>query len=156
MAGELSETHYAEVRENYESSQAQLTAFSNDDSPTTIAVVRLPRDTNIELGMPERALRTFWSYRSGYRTNSAEDNPTQRAYEEADLERRYLEYLRKSDEAQEALSSIESRLDSGEDIALVCFEEPGAPCHRHLLVDIIRERMDSRFRFSYDRRMPSV
>ena len=155
MSGRLQETHYKSVQAAYESDQQQLLQYS-DDEPTTIAVVRKPRDTGIEeicdewcpeLGMPERHLKRFWSYRSGFKTNSAVDNPIERAYEEARLDHYYEQYLRRSDEAQQALSDIVRRLDNGEDITLVCFEEPQEPCHRYKLIEVLTARLDSEYDF---------
>lgn len=149
MSGKLSETHYAEVRENAESAQSQLSSWNSDPDPTTIAVVREPRDTNIEeycdewrkeLGMPRWALERFWEYRAGYRTNTAVSNPTRRAYEDANLELHYEQYITDSEQAQQTIDGLVRRLNSGEDITLVCFEEPSEPCHRHRLKALIEAR----------------
>lgn len=156
MVGVLRETHYHKIKSDHESDQQQLSAFSEDDSPTTIAVVSKPRDTEIdemcdewwpELGMPERHLERFWSYRAGFRTNSAVDNPTQRAYDEARLDYHYDRHIRTSDEAQKALSALVSRLSDGEDITLVCFEESTEPCHRYKLIEIVEARLSSQYQF---------
>ncbi len=156
MAGVLRETDYHKIREDFESDQQQLSAYSEDDSPTTIAVVSLPRDTNIEqicdewmpaLGMPERHLERFWSYKSGFRTNSAVDDPIQRAYDEARLDHWYERHIRTSDEAQAALSELVSRLENGEDITLVCFEERAEACHRTKLKKMIAARLSSEYQF---------
>lgn len=156
MAGVLRETYYDAVKENYESEQKCLSAFCEDNSPTTIAIVRLPRDTQIEqycdewmpeLGMPEKHLRRFWQYRSGFRTNSAVDNPIERAYSEARLDYHYGRYIRTSDEAQKALSAIVRSLNDGEDVTLVCFERRSDACHRHYLKELIESRRDSVYDF---------
>lgn len=156
MTGVLRETYYDKIKEDYQSEQSRLSAFYENDSPTTIAVVREPRDTGIEelcdewwpeLGMPKRHLERFWSYRSGFRTNSAVDNPTHRAYKEARLDYHYDRHVRTSDDAQKALSALVSRLENGEDVTLVCFEKPAEPCHRHKLVEIIRTRVSSQYQF---------
>lgn len=156
VTGTLRETHYDVVREEYESSQSRLSDYSEGRQATTIAVVRLPRDTNIdvycdgwmpELGMPERHLKRFWEYRQGYRTNSAVADPTRRAYEDARLDYHYNRHLRTSDEAQKAIDELVSRLESGEDITLVCFEEPSEPCHRYVLKEVIESRLSSDYDF---------
>ena len=127
-----------------------------DDCPTTIAVVSLPRDTGIEeicdewkpeLGMPQEHLRRFWSYKSGFTTNSAVDNPVERAYDEARLDYHYDRYIRTSDKAQNALREVVSRLNDGEDVTLVCFEESADACHRHKLKEIIEARLSSEYQF---------
>lgn len=152
MSGELDTASYEMVRARAEDDQLSLNAFSDEDEPTTIAVVRLPRDTGIdeycdewtpELGVPERHLSRFWAYREGYETNSAVANPVERAFHDADVERYYSEYVRSSDDAQAALNEIVSRLESGEDITLVCFEGESEPCHRRKLAEFIEARVDS-------------
>lgn len=154
MAGSVDETHYAEVWDEYSSDQSLLQDFSDDGSPTTIAVVSLPRQTGIdeacdewmpELGMPKQYLREYWQYKDGYETNSAIENPERRAWRDAQLDRRYRAHLRNSDEAQAALSSIVSRLNDGEDVTLVCYEESPERCHRSILVEKIEARIDSKF-----------
>lgn len=156
MTGTLRETHYDLVKEEYESSQSRLSDYSNKHSATTVAVVRLPRDTDIEvycdewlpaLGMPEKHLKRFWAFRDGFSSNSAVANPTQRAYDEANLDYHYRRHLRSSDDAQAAIDSLVRRLNTGEDITLVCFEEPPEPCHRHVLREVIEARLSSEYDF---------
>ena len=153
MVGVLRETDYHQIREDFESDQQQLSAFSDDDDPTTIAVVSRPtRDIEKicdewmpSLGMPEKYLKRYHQYLAGYRTNSAVDNPQQRAWVDAELEKEYFRHIRTSDEAQNAISAIVSRLNDGEDITLVCYEKPSEPCHRHLLIEMIEARLSSKY-----------
>lgn len=153
MVGDVSEQSFASLKDSIESEQTHLSSFGSAQSPTTIAVVRAPRDTGIddlcdewipELGMPKWALERFWEFRSGYRTNTAVDNPTQRAWNDAKLDYHYRNYLNSSEEAQAALQLIVDRLYSGEDITLVCFEERPDPCHRHILLERIENLLDAR------------
>jgi len=157
MTGSIKTSHYKEVKDTVTSSQSQLTSFSSSGGSTTIAVVSFPRDTDIdsycdewmpELGMPEKHLKRFWKYKRDFTTNSAVDNPTKRAYNEARLEHYYRRHIQTSQEAQKAIDSIVSRLKSGEDVTLVCFEKPSEPCHRYLLADLIEARLSSRFEYS--------
>lgn len=156
MVGVLRETHYDDVREQHESDQLSLQQFSSDDDPTTIAVVSLPQDTRIDefcdewkpvLGMPENDLKRFWSYKSGFNSNSAVDNPAERAYEEARLDYHYKRHIQTTDEAQKAINGIVSRLRDGEDITLVCFEDASEPCHRHVLKEMVEARLSSDIEF---------
>lgn len=162
MTGSLVESHYEVVREEYESDQRSLSDFCEDsDSPTTIAVVSRPTgniDTYCdewmpELGMPEKYLKRYRQYLAGYKTNSAVDDPYHRAWVDAQLEKEYFRHIRTSDEAQNALSRVVSRLNDGEDITLVCYEKPSEPCHRHLLIGMIEVRLSSTF-FSKNRNSP--
>lgn len=154
MTGSLDESHYEVVREEYESDQQSLTHFCEDsDSPTTIAVVSQPTrnidqycdEVCSELGMPSKFLKRYHQYLSGYRTNSAVDNPQKRAWVDAELEKEYMRHVRSSDEAQNALSQLVSRLNEGEDLTLVCYEKDSEPCHRHLLIELIEARLSSKY-----------
>lgn len=157
MTGSLSESHYEVVKEKYESDQQRLASFSDESQSTTIAVVSKPNGTGIDemcdeympvLGMPERHLSRFHKYKSGFQTNSAVDNPVQRAYDEARLDHHYTRHIQCSDEAQEAVDELVSRLENEEDLTLVCFEGPAEPCHRHKLIEIVQSRLNSEFSFS--------
>jgi len=157
MTGSLKESHYEVVRSEYESEQLQLSDFGNSDGSTTIAVTTQPKDLGVfcdevreELGMPERHLKRYWQYRSGFQSNSAVDNPAERAFEEARLDHWYRRHIQTSDEAQAALAELVSRLNNGEDITLVCFEKPGEPCHRHILIELIEARLSSNYDFGSD------
>lgn len=158
MTGSLQESHYEAVREDFQSSQLQLSDFDDSDGATTIAVTTEPKDLGVfcdevreELGMPERHLKRYWAYRSGFATNSAVDNPAERAFEEARLDHYYRRHIQTSDEAQESLSELVSRLRDGEDITLVCFEKPHEPCHRHILIELIEARLSSDYDFSSEK-----
>lgn len=57
-----------------------------------------------------------------------------RAMDDVDFDDRYRDYLRSSGEAGEALAALRDRLDRGEDVALVCYENTEEKrCHRTLL-----------------------
>ena len=63
-----------------------------------------------------------------------------RAMYDVDLDARYLAYLDNAEEAREAMADLRDRLDAGEDVALVCYENTEHKrCHRTLL----RERLES-------------
>lgn len=161
MTGSLRSSYYEAIREQQLSNQRSLSDFCQaDSSPTTIAVVTRPGDLTkycdewvAELGMPEKYLKRYRQYLSGYKTNSAVDDPHLRAWNDAQLEEEYLKHVRNSDEAQKALTELVCRLNDGEDITLVCFEKPSQPCHRHLLIDLIESRLSSKF-FSENRDTP--
>lgn len=163
MLGSIDETDFPSLAERVESEQSSLTDFSGDGA-TTVAVVRLPRDTGIdeicdewrpELGVPAYHLRRYWSYRSGFRTNSAVDNPTERAYKEARLDYHYDSHIRASDEAQATIDELVRRLESGEDITLVCFEQSDTACHGHRLKEIIEARLWADYSFG-ERDIPTL
>lgn len=163
MTGRLTEACYASVKEEYESDQQLLTAYSTEED-TTIAIVRKPGNSSIvtycdehmpELGMPRKPLQLFHELRAGYQTNSAVSDPHNKAFADAKLEKEYHEYIRTSGQAQKAIDEIAQRVRFGENIRLVCYEEDGERCHRHLLLNIIEERIsssESKFVFVRDKR----
>ncbi len=62
------------------------------------------------------------------------------AWEDTGFARRYRQYVEDSDEADAALATLGDRLDAGEDVVLVCYEGEDKRCHRHILVDVLRDR----------------
>lgn len=154
MSGRLKQACFSSISDKHDPNQATLGNYGADCSNTTIAVVRKPNDTGIlevtdehipALGMPEKYLKRFWKRRSEYRMNSAIDNPSDRAYEDLELEKKYVEYVRGSDEAQQAIDELVGRLRTGESITLVCFEKENEHCHRHALLDMIAKRAANDF-----------
>ena len=149
MSGTLDETHLAEIRSDDEQQQL-LTAFGGGSNETLIAVVRAPNDTGIldatdewmePLGMPSFALEQFWGKRSAYRDNSSISNAHNEAFDEINLHDKYVSYLRNDEDAQACIDEIIERLQSGENITLVCFEGDGKKCHRHILHDYIERQL---------------
>lgn len=64
------------------------------------------------------------------------------AMEDVDFDARYLAYLDESGEAQAALDDLRDRLEDGDDVALVCYENTDHKrCHRTLL----REHVERAF-----------
>ncbi|ARS88505.1 DUF488 domain-containing protein [Natrarchaeobaculum aegyptiacum] len=61
------------------------------------------------------------------------------AWDRVDFGERYREHLETDEEARTALESLATRLESGESLALVCFENTETKrCHR----TILRERLE--------------
>ena len=55
-------------------------------------------------------------------------------------EERYLEHLETAPAARTALAELRARLEAGEDLALVCYENTDEKrCHRTLLVERLRD-----------------
>jgi len=147
MSGDLTETHIRALTDNAD--QSSLSDFDNSGGVTTIAVVTDPKPHIIEhtdelmkpLGMPEDALNDFRKLRKmlNYHDHIEEHNS---AYEKCNLDAKYWAYLEGSDKAQNCVDQIVSRIQSGEDIALVCFEPPNKHCHRTTLMGFIRREVD--------------
>jgi len=152
MSGRIKEACVYSLSDDYDPNQATLDSWG-DLMETKIAVVSRPSDKMLEvtdecfseLGMPEKYLSRFWKRRSDYQLNSAIDNPHNRAYEDLSLDTKYIEHIRNSAEAQRALTELVSRIENGECITLVCFEEGHEHCHRHVLLDIIEKRIENNF-----------
>ena len=149
MSGTLDETHLEEIRSDDEQQQS-LTAFGGGSNETLIAVVRAPNQTGIldatdewmePLGMPRFALEQFWGKRNAYRDNSSISNAHNEAFDEVNIHDKYVSYLRNDTEAQECINEIMERLQSGENITLVCFESGRKKCHRHILHDYIEREL---------------
>lgn len=154
--GTLSETDYQTVKNQYLSDQLLLSDYADSDE-TLIAVVRKPGNSNIEeyvdehwpeLGMPEYALNRFRELRAGYRTNSAVEDAHNKAFRDANLEQIYREHLT-TESAEKRLREAELRLNRGEDLTFVCFEKENQSCHRHILIDVLRERMSKETQFTF-------
>lgn len=150
MSGRLTETNYSSLKEQKKSDQSSLSNWG-DDEETYIAVVSLPRggiedivdEVWPELGMPEGPLKKFLAVRAGYKTNSAIDDAHNQAYEDSHLTEIYHKHLG-TERAQMRLQEAVERLISGENITLVCYEEEGDSCHRHILIDELTERVERR------------
>ncbi|MFC7216335.1 DUF488 domain-containing protein [Saliphagus sp. GCM10025334] len=64
------------------------------------------------------------------------------SWEQVEFEDRYREHLETDLEAQEVLAELEGRLEDGESIALVCFENTGKKrCHRTVLREVLEARL---------------
>jgi uncharacterized protein YeaO (DUF488 family) len=61
------------------------------------------------------------------------------AFEETDFAERYRTYLGDDPDARAALEALADRVRAGEDVALVCFEADDKACHRHTLLEVLRE-----------------
>jgi len=55
--------------------------------------------------------------------------------------RRHRSHLRESDGTDGTLETLRSALDEGRDVVLVCYESDEKRCHRHILVDELRDRV---------------
>ncbi len=156
MSAPLKEESLSSVSDKHDPKQATFTQFGSEKNQTTIAVVSLPNEKMLEvtdewvpeLGIPEKHLSRFLKRKKDYRANSAIDEPANRAYTDLSLDEKYVEYVRESEDAQDAISQIISRINSGESITLVSYEEPHEMCHRHTLMEIIQNRVKSEFTFS--------
>lgn len=156
MSLPLTEKCVYSVSDTCDDNQSTFSSFGVESQETLIGVVSRPTERMQTvtdeimpaLGMPEKWLEKYLQKRSQYRLNDGITEPGDKAYTDLKLDSRYCEYVQNSSEAQACIDEIITRLESGEHITLVCFEESGKKCHRHLLLDIIRERSESQFDFT--------
>ncbi|MFC5972659.1 DUF488 domain-containing protein [Halomarina salina] len=65
------------------------------------------------------------------------------AWEEVEFEARYRDHLASTPDARDAVEGLVDRVRSGEDLALVCFENTDKKrCHRTVLRDHVEARLD--------------
>ncbi|MFC6990877.1 DUF488 family protein [Haladaptatus sp. GCM10025707] len=138
-AGTLSDTYLAAIQHDL----AELPPES-----TLVGVVRKPTrwfsgavDENIpELGPPDALLSETKIRQEDMKMQGfCDEEAHNAAWEDCDFEANYREHLQ-SGEAQEAMARLRERLDAGENLALVCFENTQKKrCHR----TILREELDA-------------
>ncbi|WP_332899739.1 DUF488 family protein, N3 subclade [Haladaptatus sp. CMSO5] len=136
--GTLSDTYLAAIQHDL----VELPA-----STTLVGVVRKPTrwfsgavDENVPaLGPPTALLSETKTRQEDLKLQGfCDEEAHNAAWEACAFESRYREYLT-TDEPSAAMQELRSRLESGENIALVCFENTAKKrCHRTLL----REELD--------------
>lgn len=99
-------------------------------------------DENLDaLGPPPELLDAFKGRYAELRASGVPDAEAHnRALVDVDYADRYLSYLDASREARGAVRYVDRRLERGEDVVLVCYENTDEKrCHRTLLKDHIRD-----------------
>jgi uncharacterized protein YeaO (DUF488 family) len=144
-------------------------AVSNDltdvGSGTLVGVVRRPprwfhgvvSENHRELGPPAALLDAVQERRERLKTGGmCDEGAHNAAWDEVEFERRYAEYLDSDGDARAAIESLADRVARGESLALVCFEGPNKACHRRLLADRLRGRVERAVENSSDRESQAV
>lgn len=113
------------------------------DDATLIGVVRNPDswfhaavDENIpELGPPAELLESMHEAEADLKMRGlCAEGAHNAAWDQVEFERRYREYLEHSADTQAAIENLRERLESGESLALVCYENTEKKrCHRTIL-----------------------
>jgi len=138
MAGAVTETYAAAIQHD----------LVDLEGATPVGVVRRPpgwfhaavAENHRELGPPESLLEETKERQEDLQmTGMSETGAHNAAFEETDFESRYREYLGEDPEAQAAVETLGDRVRNGEAIALVCFEADDKACHRHTLLDVLRD-----------------
>ncbi|MFA9416607.1 DUF488 domain-containing protein [Natrinema sp. HArc-T2] len=115
---------------------------------TRVGVVRRPTgwfhaavdENQPELGPPTDLLEAFHNAEEDMKIQGlCEEGAHNAAWDQVGFGKAYREYLERSSDAKAALSELEDRLESGESLALVCYENTEKKrCHR----TILRERLE--------------
>jgi len=142
MSGAVSETYVAAI-------QHDLADLAGDE--VLVGVVREPTgwfhaavdENRPELGPPRPLLdETRQRAEDLQMKGLCEEGAHNAAWDETDFESRYLAYMDTDEDAQRALDDLTRRVADGEHLVLVCFEGDRKRCHRTLLQDRLRERID--------------
>ena len=138
-----------QVRETYHAAiQHDMIDLSGDEH--LAGVVRRPTgwfrsvvDANYpELGPPEDLLDETKRVQEEFAIGGmCDEGAHNAAWEETDFEARYRNYVTESGEAAALLDRIAERVRDGETVVLVCFEGTEKRCHRHILVEFLRDRV---------------
>jgi uncharacterized protein YeaO (DUF488 family) len=139
--GTVSETYHAALAHGF----AEI-----PEGATRVGVVRRPMawfrgeiDENVpELSPPEEFLEEFKQRHEDLKMRGmCDEGAHNAAWEELRFEEQYREYLADSTAAESALSGLAERIESGEDLVLVCFEADNKQCHRHALLNEVEGRV---------------
>jgi len=136
------------VRETY-AAAIQHDLVDLPDEAYLAGVVRKPMpwlhgvvdDNYPDLGPPEDLLAETKQREEDFKRQGICDaEALNAAWEDTGFADRYLDYVRESEAAEEALAALEDRLAAGTDVVLVCYESDEKRCHRHLLLEELAVR----------------
>lgn len=140
MAGTVTETYAAAIQHD----------LVDLEGATPVGVVRRPpgwfhaavAENHRALGPPDHLLdETKERQHDLEMAGLCETEAHNAAFEETEFADRYHDYLRTDGDAREALDALRNRVRGGEDLALVCFEGDDKRCHRHTLIEELRETL---------------
>ena len=139
-AGEVTETYVAAL-------QHDLVAF---DDAVLVGVVRQPTgwfhgavdENRPALGPPPELLEETKQRHEDLKLQGlCDEGAHNAAWDEVGFEERYRDHVRESADAQAALDDLAEHVRDGETVVLVCFEGEDKRCHRHVLVELLDERL---------------
>ena len=142
VPGTLSETYLAALQHDL----VELPAAT-----TRVGVVRKPApwfhaavDENVpELGPPASLLESVQEAESDLKMQGlCAEGAHNAAWDQVGFEATYREHLETDPDARAALAALESRLEDGESLTLVCYENTAKKrCHRTVLRDVLENRL---------------
>ena len=142
-SGTLSETYLAALQHDL----VELPAAT-----TRVGVVRKPApwfhaavDENVpELGPPAPLLESVREAEADLKMQGlCAEGAHNAAWDRVDFGERYRAHLEESPAAEAALEELADRLESGESLVLVCYENTEKKrCHRTILREVLENRLD--------------
>lgn len=139
------------VRETYHAAlQHDLITLEGDER--LVGVVRRPTrwfggavdENRSALGPPPALLDEFKDRHESLKARGlCDEGAHNAAWEEINYERRYRDHLERDPAAQTALDELIEVVTSGEPIVLVCYEGDDKACHRHIVKDVIENRLEA-------------
>lgn len=118
---------------------------------TLVGVVRRPTgwfrstvdENHPSLGPPPELLDEFKQRYEDFKLQGmCDEGAHNAAWEELGFDDRYRTYLEETPAARDAVSALVNRLEAGEELTLVCFENTNKKrCHRTILHDYITGRL---------------
>ncbi|MBX0321428.1 DUF488 domain-containing protein [Halomicroarcula sp. F13] len=142
MSGGVRDTYVAAI-------QHGLADLSGDE--TLVGVVREPTgwfhaavdENRPELGPPSDLLAETKRRAEDLQMQGlCEEGAHNAAWDETDFADRYRTHLDESEAAQQAITDLADRVRDGETVVLVCFEGERKRCHRTLLRERLRARLE--------------
>ena len=119
---------------------------------TAVGVVRKPApwfhaavdENRPALGPPAELLESFAGAEEELKMcGLCEEGAHNAAWDQVEFESVYREHLETDPDARAALAALESRLEAGESLTLVCYENTAKKrCHRTVLRDVLENRLD--------------
>jgi hypothetical protein len=141
MSGDLHDTYVAALQHDI---------VDLPDDIHLLGVVRKPTpwfygavdDNERALGPPTDLLEDLSDHQEELAAQGmCEEGAHNAAWEEFDFDVKYRAYL-ETEEAEAAIDDVLARLDAGENLALVCYENTERKrCHRTILRDVLESRM---------------
>lgn len=137
------------IRETYHAAlQHDLISLTGEEH--LVGVVRRPTrwfggtvdENRSALGPPAALLDEFKDRHEALKAQGlCDEGAHNAAWEEIDYDCRYRTHLETDPDAQTALDELVEILADGEPIVLVCYESDAKACHRHIIKDILEERL---------------
>ncbi|MEF8980132.1 MAG: DUF488 domain-containing protein [Haloarculaceae archaeon] len=119
------------------------------EGATLVGVVRSPTrwfspavdENQRAVGPPQSLLELFKQRSEDLESEGLDDaDAHDTAWEDIDFEPRYRKHLETNPDAQAALENLRERLQAGEDLVLVCYENTEKKrCHRTILREVLEE-----------------